>query len=426
MKKVGVALLGVGTVGGGTYNILQQKHDYFMKTQGLDIEVLHVIERNLDRTRELGISDDIVSCNIDDVTNDKDVSIVCEFFGGIEPARTFLIKALEAGKSIVTANKELFSKHWPELQEAAKKGNAGTYFEASCVGGVPIIRTITEGLQANEIQSMKGIINGTTNYILSNMADNGVSYDNALREAQRLGYAEFNPTADVEGFDATYKISILSTLAYHKRLPIEKVYREGMTDIESIDIQMGKELGYTLKLLAISKNIDGKLEARVHPAFIKNDNPLAGVKGSFNAVLLHGDKVGDIMLYGRGAGDYPTGSAIVSDIVYAAQRQTPYRYVIDETTDADFNEDFFTRYYMRLSVLDIAGTFATIADILGKNHISLRQVIQKHSDDEKADTTNIIIVTHECKESDIQKAIKELVAKDCIKSVDALIRVEKD
>ena len=423
MKKVGVALLGVGTVGGGTYNILKQKKDYFKQTQNLDVEVMHVLERNLDRTRELGISDDIVSCDIDNVINNKDISIVCEFFGGIEPARTFLIKALEAGKSIVTANKELFSKHWPELQEAAKKGNAGLYFEASCVGGVPIIRTITEGMQANKITCMQGIINGTTNYILSNMSDNGVSYEDALKEAQKLGYAEANPTADVDGFDAMYKISILSTLAYHKRVPISRVYREGMTNIKSEDINYGKELGYTLKLLAISKNIDGKIEARVHPTFVKNNNPLATVKGSFNAVLLNGDSVGDIMLYGRGAGDFPTGSAIVSDIIYAAQRTEPYTYIIEETTDEDFNNDFFCRYYLRLSVLDVAGNFATIADVLGKNNVSIRQVVQKHSDDDR-ETVPVIIVTHETKESDIQKAIAELVEKNnCVMNVEALIRV---
>ena len=423
MKKVGVALLGVGTVGGGTYNILKQKREYFKKTQNLDVEVLHVLEKNIDRTRELGISDEIVSCDINNVINNKDISIVCEFFGGIEPARTFLIKALEAGKSIVTANKELFSKHWPELQEAAKKGNAGLYFEASCVGGVPIIRTITEGLQANEIKSMQGIINGTTNYILSNMSDSGVSYESALKEAQRLGYAEFNPTADVEGFDAMYKISILSTLAYHNRVPISRVYREGMTNIKSEDINYGKELGYTLKLLAISKNIDGKIEARVHPTFVKNNNPLATVKGSFNAVLLNGDSVGDIMLYGRGAGDFPTGSAIVSDIIYAAQRTEPYNYIIEETTDEDFNNDFYCRYYLRLSVLDVAGNFATIADILGKNNVSIRQVVQKHQE-EDADFVPVIIVTHETKESDIQRAIAELVETDNgVRNVEALIRV---
>ena len=265
MKKVGIALLGLGTVGGGTYKILEKNHEAFKKYEGLDIEVLHVLERNMKRVEELGVNPDIVSTDIDNVVNNKDISIVCEFFGGIEPARTFLIKALEAGKSIVTANKELFSKHWHELEAAAKRGKAGLYFEASCVGGVPIIRTITEGMQANTILSIKGIINGTTNYILSAMSENGTSYEDALKSAQELGYAEFDPTADVEGFDASYKLSILSTLSYHKKVPVQRVYREGITKISVDDINTGKKLGYTLKLLAISKNNNGKIEARVHP-----------------------------------------------------------------------------------------------------------------------------------------------------------------
>lgn len=425
MKKIGVALLGVGTVGGGTYQILTSKREYLKETQGLDIEVLHVLEKNIMRTRELGIADEIVSCDIENIIKNPDISIVCEFFGGIEPAKTFLIKSLEAGKSIVTANKELFSKYWAELEKAAKKGNAGLYFEASCVGGVPIIRTITEGLQANKILGIQGIINGTTNYILSNMSDNGVAYEDALREAQKLGYAEADPTADVEGYDAMYKISILSTLAYHKRLPIEKVYREGMSKISIDDINYGKELGYTLKLLAISKNINNKLEARVHPAFVKNSNPLATVKGSFNAVLLKGDSVGDIMLYGRGAGDLPTGSAIVSDIIYAANREQPMNYVINETSDSDFNEDFLCQYYIRLSVVDKAGNFANIATVLGNHNVSISQVIQKHTDD-ATNCVPIIIVTHLTRENDIQNAMKELLDMDSVvTAVDALIRVAK-
>lgn len=258
MKKVGIALLGLGTVGGGTYKILEKNHEAFKKYEGLDIEVLHVLERNMKRVEELGVNPDIVSTDIDNVVNNKDISIVCEFFGGIEPARTFLIKALEAGKSIVTANKELFSKHWHELEAAAKRGKAGLYFEASCVGGVPIIRTITEGMQANTILSIKGIINGTTNYILSAMSENGTSYEDALKSAQELGYAEFDPTADVEGFDASYKLSILSTLSYHKKVPVQRVYREGITQISVDDINTGKKLGYTLKLLATAKTTTEK------------------------------------------------------------------------------------------------------------------------------------------------------------------------
>lgn len=427
MKKVGVALLGLGTVGSGTYKILTEKKEILKKTQGLDISVLHIIERNLDKAIDLGVDTNIVSCNIDDVINNPDISIVAEFFGGIEPAKSYLIKALEAGKSIVTANKELFSKHWHELETAAKKGKAGLYFEASSVGGVPIIRTITEGMQANTIESIKGIINGTTNYILSEMSQNGTDYNVSLKNAQDLGYAEADPTADVDGFDAVYKISILSTLAYHKKVSVDRVYREGISSVSVADINYGKELGLTLKLLAISKNINGKIEARVHPAFVSNNHPLASVSGSFNAVHLVGDSVGDIMLYGRGAGDLPTGSAIVSDIVFAAQ-QSRHRYLPfkndGSSKDCDFITDFKSKYYIRLTAIDKCGTLGRIASVFGKNNVSITTVMQKKVNDDIDSGIPIIFVTHMTNEKNIQKALKLISTLEGVKSVDALIRVE--
>ena len=426
MKKIGVALLGLGTVGGGTYRILRKNHELFRKNEGLDINVLHVIERNMKRVEELGVDPSIVSENIDDVVNNPDISIVCEFFGGIEPAKTFLIKSLEAGKSIVTANKELFSKHWPELEAAAKRGKAGLYFEASCVGGVPVIRTICEGMQANTVLSIKGIVNGTTNYILSAMSKEGTSYADALKKAQELGYAEANPSADVDGFDATYKLSILSTLAYHKKVPVERIYREGISGVSTKDIAIGGSLGYTLKLLAISKNRNGKIEARVHPAFIKNEHPLASVSGSFNAVHMVGDSVGDIMMYGRGAGDLPTGSAIVSDIVYCA-KQTKHAYLPfkndGSSRDCDFITDFESKYYIRLTAVDKCGTLGKISTVFGKNRVGITTVLQKDTVGENG-TTDIIFVTHDTFESAVRKALKEISSLEGVKSVDAVIRVE--
>lgn len=426
MKKIGVALLGLGTVGGGTYRILRKNHELFRKNEGLDINVLHVIERNMKRVEELGVDPSIVSENIDDVVNNPDISIVCEFFGGIEPAKTFLIRSLEAGKSIVTANKELFSKHWPELEAAAKRGKAGLYFEASCVGGVPVIRTICEGMQANTVLSIKGIVNGTTNYILSAMSKEGTSYADALKKAQELGYAEANPSADVDGFDATYKLSILSTLAYHKKVPVERIYREGISGVSTEDIAIGGSLGYTLKLLAISKNRNGKIEARVHPAFIKNEHPLASVSGSFNAVHMVGDSVGDIMMYGRGAGDLPTGSAIVSDIVYCA-KQTKHAYLPfkndGSSRDCDFITDFESKYYIRLTAVDKCGTLGKISTVFGKNRVGITTVLQKDTVGENG-TTDIIFVTHDTFESAVRKALKEISSLEGVKSVDAVIRVE--
>ncbi len=425
MKKIGVALLGLGTVGGGTYRILMNNHDAIAKNDGVDVEIRHIIERDVSKAEALGADLSIVGTDIDKVVNDDKVSVVAEFFGGIEPAKTFLKKCLLAGKSIVTANKELFSKHWPELEEAAKKGKAGLYFEASCVGGVPIIRTLTQSMQGNNILSLMGIVNGTTNFILSKMADEGLEYADVLKEAQRLGYAEADPTADVEGFDSMYKLSILSSLAFRTKVPISKIYREGISKVSKEDISYGKKFGYELKLLAIAKrNAEGKIEARVHPAFIPASHPLASVKGSFNAVHIVGDNVGDIMLYGRGAGDLPTGSAIVSDIVFAAKQAKPQYAPFKNTekvSDSGFSSNFYCNYYLRMKVKDEEGVLAKIAGVFGKNHVSINTMIQE-SDGENA---KIIFLIHKTGEKNVKKAMQDVALLPCVESVDAVIRVEE-
>lgn len=424
MKRIGVALLGLGTVGGGTYEILTKNREYFIKTQGIDVEVLHVLERNTKRAEELGVPLGIVSTDIENVLNNDDIKIVAEFFGGIEPARTFLLKALEKGKSIVTANKELYSKHWHEFEAVAAKTGAGLYFEASCVGGVPIIRTIEEGMQGNRIEELKGIINGTTNFILSSMDEEGASYSDALKRAQALGYAEFDPTADVEGFDAAYKLSILSSLAYHKRIPVDKIYREGISKIQIEDLITAKDLGYTLKLLAISKNKGDSLEARVSPVFVPSSHPLAAVKGSFNAVYLKGDSVGDIMLYGRGAGALPTGSAIVSDILYAARQSEHRRYpFMLKDEDVNISNDFTSKYYIRVAALDEEGTLGKIANLFGKRNINIDVVLQKQP--KSRENVPIIFVTGKAKESLMQKAVSEIKQLSGVREVVSLIRVEE-
>lgn len=424
MKKIGVALLGLGTVGGGTYRILKANHDRIMENDGVDIEIRHIIEKDVSKAVALGADLSIVGCDIDKVVNDDKVQIVAEFFGGIEPAKTFLTKCLLAGKSIVTANKELFSKHWDELEVAAKKGGAGLYFEASCVGGVPIIRTLTDSMQGNNILSLMGIVNGTTNFILSKMADEGSDYAETLKEAQKLGYAEANPSADVDGFDSMYKLSILSSLAFHTKVPISRIYREGIGNVSKEDIAYGKKFGYTLKLLAIAKRNGDKIEARVHPAFIPNEHPLAAVKGSFNAVHIVGDNVGDIMLYGRGAGDLPTGSAIVSDIVYAAGK-TEHKYTTfdnrNDVSGENFATDFECKYYIRLSVADEAGVLAKISGVFGKNNVSINTMIQEN---EKTGA-KLIFLIHKTKESDVKKSLAEIEKFACVKSVDGIIRVEE-
>ena len=425
MKKAGVAILGLGVVGGGTYQILTDKKEYFKKTQGVDVTVECVLEKNRERAISLGIEEDKIASNIEEVVTNPNVDIVVEVIGGIEPAKTFVMKALMSGKTVVTSNKELFAKYWPELEAEAKKMNAGLFFEASCVGGVPIIRTLQDGMQANDIRSIKGIINGTTNYILTKMTYEGSTYEEALKEAQRLGYAEFNPTADVEGFDATYKLSILSSLAFNRKVCIENVYREGITNVSKEDIAHGKELGYTLKLLGIGKNTEKGIEVRVHPTFVKNDNPLASVNDSFNAVYLDGDSVGEVMLYGRGAGALPTGSAIVSDVIFAIKHSEYFYANFDNSTNGNkavkFVDDFTSQYYIRLSVQDKAGVLAKISGAFSKSCVSIKEVKQVSCDDKKA---QIIIITHLCKESLVKKTLNKLENLDEVFAVDGMIRIE--
>ena len=425
MKKAGVAILGLGVVGGGTYQILTDKKEYFKNTQGVDVTVECVLEKNRDRARSLGIEEERIASSIEEVVTNPNVDIVVEVIGGIEPAKTFVTKALMSGKTVVTSNKELFAKHWPELEAEAKNMNAGLFFEASCVGGVPIIRTLQDGMQANDIRTIKGIINGTTNYILTKMANEGSTYEEALKEAQRLGYAEFNPTADVEGFDATYKLSILSSLAFNRKVCIENVYREGITGVSKEDIAYGKEFGYTLKLLGIGKNTEKGIEVRVHPTFVKNDNPLASVNDSFNAVFIDGDAVGEVMLYGRGAGALPTGSAIVSDVIFAIKHgeyfYTNFDNSINGNKTVKFVDDFTSQYYIRLSVQDKAGVLAKISGAFSKADVSIKEVKQVSCDDKKA---QIIIITHLCKESLVKKTLNKLENLEEVFAVDGMIRIE--
>jgi len=424
VKQVKVALLGLGVVGSGTYRILQNKREYIANNDKVEIEVVKVLEKNQERLKELKIPKSMVAKSIDEIVEDKNIQIVAEFFGGIDPAKTFLIKCLKSGKSIVTANKEMLAKSWSELEKAAREGNAGIYFEASCVGGVPVIRALTESMQGNNIVSLKGIVNGTTNYILSRMIKEKVDYATCLKDAQKLGYAEANPSADVDGFDAMYKNSILSSLAYKKRVPIDMIYREGISNISLEDMEAGTDMGYTLKLLAISKCIDGKIEARVHPAFIPSEHPLAQVQGSFNALFMHGDNVDDVMLYGRGAGSFPTGSAIVSDIVYAATVTEHRRYAWEEVLDIDKNDfeyNFISKYYVRILVDDNEGILSAIAAVFSKNKISIKSLVQK---DSKKKNVSIVFITHETREKSMKNALDEISQLVGVESVAAVIRVE--
>ncbi len=415
--------MGIGTVGGGTYRILTEHRDFLMKTQGIDFRVKKVLDKNLERIRSFGIPEAAAASSPDEIAADKDISLVVETMGGVEPAKTFIEKMLLAGKDVVTANKELISKHWASLEATAKKGGAGLYFEASCVGGVPIIRALQESLQANLINSIVGIINGTTNYILTKMTEEGMSYEAALAEAQQLGYAEFDPTADVEGFDASYKLSILSSLAFHTCVPYTCVYREGITKVTKTDIRMAGEMGYVIKLLAIGKRARDRIEVRVHPTFVPKSHPLAGVGGSFNAVFVNGDFVDDLMFYGRGAGANPTGSAIVSDIVYASKRVSPLYSDFDNNGKAEdgveIATDFVGKYYISITVNDAPGVLAALSNVFAKNNVSIENLIQKGEKGRAA----IFFLTHACNESDVRRAVAEIESQSGESRVENIIRV---
>ena len=423
MKKVGVAILGLGVVGGGTYKILTEHREFYQKNHNIDIVVESVLELNRDRALKLGIDEGKIVSNVAEICSNPEIDIVVECIGGVEPAKSFVLVVLRAGKSVVTSNKELFCKYSYELEKVAKKNNCGLFYEASCVGGVPVIRALLDNLQGNKILSLMGVINGTTNYILTKMTDCGAPYDEVLKEAQKLGYAEANPTSDVEGYDTAYKLSILSSLAFHTKIPFSEIYREGITNIAPSDIQYGKNLGYVIKLLAIGKNGDSGIEVRVHPTFIKADHPLASVHDSYNAVYLTGDSVEDVMLYGRGAGALPTGSAIVGDIIYCATHPTHAYSTFKNTENADpstkFVKNFESEFYLRLAAKDKAGVLAKITSLLSRNGISVSQVVQDKGVDGKAP---IILITHITKENSVKKAVAEINATG-IAEVSSLIRV---
>jgi homoserine dehydrogenase len=422
MKQVNIALVGLGTVGSGVYKTLLMQKERIEHKEGITLNLMKVLslEYAMDIPSELKVSDFYA-----DIVADERIDIVIELIGGISPAKEFILAALAAGKTVITANKDLLAQHWPKLNAAAKKSGAGLYFEASVCGGIPIIRTIWDSLQANEITSMMGIINGTTNYILTKMAEEKLSYDEVLAQAQAQGLAEANPKSDVEGYDAMYKLSILSSMAFHARVPVEYIYREGITNVTQEDIAYGKELGYTLKLLAISKRSGNTVQARVHPTMIPTTHPLASVRGAFNAVYLHGNVVGDIMLYGRGAGDMPTASAVVSDVIYAAN-QTTHKYTTfynekDPSAEMTFEKNWESAFFLRLNVLDAPNVLAKIAGIFGSHGVSLKSVMQKgHSEG----YVPLILITHVSKELSVMNALSEINKIKEVQSVANAIRVE--
>ena len=428
MKQYQLAILGFGTVGTGVYRILTENHGDLMHRESLDLCVSHILVRDIERASLLGLAPRaLFTTDYDDILSDASVSVVVECMGGVEPARSYILRALEAGKTVVTSNKEVISKFWFEFEAVAKSSGAGLYFEGTVGGGIPVLRTITDSMQANNLTRVMGIINGTTNYILTKMSEEGKDFSDALAEAQRLGYAEADPTADIEAFDAAYKLSILSSMAFHAHMPVDVIYREGITKLTKADFETAKLLGYEIKLLAIGKKTGPRIEVRVHPTMIRKTHPLASVRGVFNAVFLTGHAVDDIMLYGRGAGRMPTASAVVSDIVYACHAVGHHRYMTFRNDAAmsreiDLVRDFRCIYCARIEVYDEPGTMAAIAQSFAAHGVSLKDVLQLG--EANGGSSHISFMTHEAHELSVQAALEEIRRLPCVKAVESLIRAE--
>jgi homoserine dehydrogenase len=424
-ETIGVGLLGLGTVGSGVLRVFNRNGASIRQKVGSKIEIRRIAVRDRQRSRDAEVPAELLVDNVNHVLDDPQIDIVVEVMGGVEQARLAVIRALENGKYVVTANKDLMARHGAELLERAKAAERNIFYEASVGGGIPLIRPLKHCLAANRIIRLMGIVNGTTNYILTQMTCAGKELDEALAEAQALGFAEADPSSDVEGRDAAYKLAILSSLAFSSKVKIEDIFVEGITAVRLRDIRYAQELGYAVKLLAIGRDTAEGLVLRVHPALIPLAHPLAAVSNEFNAVFVEGDAVGEVMFYGRGAGSLPTASAVCADIIDAA------RTIRHEVDNGIVEVTFGSRqvmpilrqsssFYLRLKAKDQPGVFAALATAFGDARVSLDMIIQKRSD---AETAEIVLVTHEVEEARFAAALEVIRALPAIRSINSVLRV---
>ncbi len=416
-----VGIIGVGTVGSSVVKVLEKNRDIITARAGKEIRVVKGVVRNLDKKRDLDIP---LTTDPYEVTDDPDIDIVVELMGGVEEAYEVVKRALQNKKAVVTANKALLAYHRYELQELA--GDIPFEFEASVAGGIPIIKALREGLSANHIEAIRGIMNGTCNYILTKMANEGVDFEEVLKEAQRLGYAEADPTFDIEGFDAAHKLLILASIAYGIDAKPEDILIEGITKITKLDFEFAREFGYAIKLLTIAKKRGDQVELRVHPALVPQSQMIAKVDGVMNGVSVIGDVVGETMYYGPGAGGDATASAVISNIIDIARggKCSPmlgFKRPLEWGMKLSPKEEIHSKYYLRILVEDRPGILAKIASIFGEHSISIESMLQKSSKEGQA---QLLLSTHSCIEKDIQKALQELQSHDFLKELPAMIRIE--
>ncbi len=426
-KTINIALLGLGTVGQGIVNVLKENNHEISQKVGFPINIKTVLVRNIEKAKAFDASLNLTT-DFSDIINDAEINIVVEVMGGENPARQYMLQALQAKKHVITANKDVVALHGREMFEAATAHKVDFMFEASVGGGIPIIRPLNQCITANKITEVMGIVNGTTNYMLTKMSNEGMDYNQVLKEAQEKGYAESDPTADVGGLDAARKLAILSSIAFNTKVSLNDVYVEGITKITPDDIKYAKELGYVVKLLAIAKdNVDNGIEVRVHPAFISNKHPLSAVNDVFNAIYINGNAVGEAMFYGRGAGSLPTASAVVADVIDVARNivhDMSGRILctcFEDKKIASIDESI-SSYYIRLLVKDEPGVLALIAGAFGDQKVSLGSVIQKQKLNNQAE---LVLLTGAISDVNIQKALTNIKSLNVVTEVYNVIRVEE-
>jgi homoserine dehydrogenase len=437
--RIAVGLIGFGTVGTGVAKVLASNAGLIRRRLGVPLDLVKVADLNLKADRGISLPAGVLTANAREVLDDPRIDIVIELIGGYDPAKRFLLEAMAKGKHVVTANKALLAVHGEELFEAASRAGVDIGFEASVCGGVPILRALTEGLAANRIQSLYGIVNGTSNFILTRMTEAGRPFDEVLAEAQKAGYAEADPTFDVAGIDAAHKLAILVNLAFGTPVNFKEIHVEGITGIAPMDIEYATEFGYTIKLLAIAKVLGGdggesamEVEARVHPTMIPNESPLARVGGVYNAIQVTGDAVGDIMLYGRGAGALPTASAVLSDVMDiarnirtgAVRRVPPCAFQADQRRPLRIRpiEEITSIYYLRFMAVDRPGVLSQLAGVLGSHHISIASVLQRGRKD--GQTVPVVMTTHTAVERNVRAALRDIDALPSVSAKTTVVRIE--
>lgn len=426
-SPIGIGLLGCGIVGSAVVRILTENSQEVTQAVGTQIEIKKVAVRNLSKDRDVPLPKSIFTNDPHEVVNDPDVQILVEVMGGIEPARSLLLDAMKSGKHIVSANKELIATLGRDLFDQAEESSVDLYFEAAVAGGIPIIRPLKESLSGERIDRVMGIVNGTTNYILTRMSEDGMEFDQALAEAERLGYSELDPTADIEGFDAAAKLSILASIAFNSRVVAGDVYREGITKVTARDIALARNLGYAVKLLAIGERVDDEVAVRVHPAMIPLEHPLASVRENLNAIFVEGQRCGELMFYGRGAGGPPTGTSVVGDVVAVARnilsggRGTGCTCYHQDAKIRSM-DDTSSQYYVLLEVMDRPGVLARVATAFADNDVSIKSVWQEGSGDE----ASLVMVTHYAVERNFQSLLSELRELDIVEEIASAMRVQSD